>query len=83
MLCRKNTRRKKLCCEAEGVCPSACVGWVERSTPNKINEDGSAVLDPSYVCFSREEDKEIETLIRKVILTGRPLGAERPKEKKK
>jgi len=41
------------------------------------------VLDPSYVCFSREEGKEIETLIRKVILTGRPLGAERPKEKKK
>jgi len=41
------------------------------------------VLDPSYVCFLREEDKEIETLIKKVILTGRPLGAERPKKKLK
>jgi len=34
------------------------------------------VLDPSYVCFLREEDKEIETLIRKVTSTGMPLGAE-------
>ena len=56
---------------------AACVSWVKRSAPNKINEDGSAMLDPSYVCFLREEDKEIETLIRKVTLTGRPLGAER------
>ncbi|HHT9145898.1 MAG: hypothetical protein Q7J76_07160 [Candidatus Brocadiaceae bacterium] len=30
---------------------SVSLCWVERSAPNKINEDGSAVLDPSYMCF--------------------------------
>ena len=31
----------------------------------------------TYRDFLREEDREIETLIRKVTSTGRPLGAER------
>lgn len=30
-----------------------------------------------YRDFLREEDKEIESVIRKVTSTGRPLGAER------